>query len=131
MRVSTTGLYTYLDVTAVCGPRTFTDDHPGTLLNPTVIFEVLSPSTAEYDRTEKFDHYRRLESLTDYVLVAQDRVRVDHYTLRGDSWVVNTLTDLDEILHLPSIEAALPLAIVYANVEFPPSLALHPEPNRM
>src|SRR4051794_37409677 len=82
VRVSATGLYTYPDVTASCGAQQFVGAHQVTLLNPTVIIEVLSPSTELYDRTEKFDHYRRLESLADYVLVAQDRVRVDHYSFQ-------------------------------------------------
>src|SRR5215218_8395755 len=127
VRVSATGLYTYPDVSALCGAQQFSGAHQDSLLNPMVIFEVLSPSTELYDRTEKFDHYRRLESLTNYVLVAQDRVRVDHYTLRGDSWILNTITRLDETLHLTAIDAALPLAFVYANVEFPPRTSLRPE----
>jgi Uma2 family endonuclease len=72
VKVSPTGMYTYPDDVAVCGEARFEDSHMDTLLNPTVIVEVLSGSTEAYDRGEKFAHYRRLESLREYVLVAQD-----------------------------------------------------------
>ncbi|HMA38045.1 MAG TPA: Uma2 family endonuclease [Chloroflexia bacterium] len=119
VRVAATGLYTYPDVVAVCGPREFDDDHHDTLLNPTVIFEVLSPTTEAYDRGAKFAHYWRLASLTDYVLVAQDRVRVDHYARQGDGWFVTAASTLDETLRLAAIDGELALAAIYANVEFP------------
>jgi Uma2 family endonuclease len=119
VRVRPTGLYTYPDVVVVCGSRQFADDHRDTLLNPTVIFEVLSPSTEAYDRGEKFAHYWRLESLTDYVLVAQDHIRVEHFTRQSDGWFVTAAGALDEVLRLDSIESALSLSAIYANVEFP------------
>ena len=82
--VSQTGLYTYPDVIVVCGEALFLDENEDTLLNPTVIAEVLSPTTEAYDRGKKFGHYRRLESLREYVLVAQDEVLVEHYVREGD-----------------------------------------------
>src|ERR1044072_8315019 len=78
LKVSPTGMYTYPDVTAVCGEARFEDQHVDTLLNPTVIIEVLSESTEAYDRGEKFAQYRRIESLREYVLVAQNKIRVEH-----------------------------------------------------
>lgn len=117
VRVAPNGLYTYPDVASVCGSREFADDHRDTLLNPTVIFEVLSPSTEAYDRGEKFAQYWRLESLTDYVLVAQDRVRVEHFARQRDGWFVSAASSLDEILRLESIGAELPLVAIYENVE--------------
>ena len=72
VKVSATGLYTYPDVVVVCGQPQFEDRQRDTLLNPTVIIEMLSPSTETYDRGGKFDHYSTLASLTDYLLVAQD-----------------------------------------------------------
>ncbi len=117
VQVAPNGLYTYPDVVAVCGPRDFTDDYRDTLLNPTVIFEVLSPSTEAYDRGEKFAQYWRLGSLTDYVLVAQDRVRVEHFARQDDGWFVSAAGSLDEILHLESIGAELSLVAIYENVE--------------
>jgi Uma2 family endonuclease len=77
---SQTGLYTYPDVTVVCGERKFLDDRRDTLLNPSVIVEVLSPSTEAYDRGRKFDHYRALESLRAYLLIASDHMHVDLFT---------------------------------------------------
>ena len=76
--VDTTGLYTYPDVILVCGERRFLDERRDTLLNPQVIIEVLSPSTADYDRGAKFAHYRQLESLQEYLLVAQNERHVMH-----------------------------------------------------
>jgi Uma2 family endonuclease len=126
VRVSPAGLYTYPDVVALCGPREFADDHRDTLINPTVIFEILSPSTEAYDRGEKFAQYWRLASLTDYVLVAQDRARVEHCTRQGDGWFVTAASALDDALRLASIDAVLPLAAIYENVEFPSSAAEPP-----
>ncbi len=116
--VAATGLYTYPDVTAVCGPLEIADDQEDTLLNPTVIFEVLSPSTEGYDRGEKFAHYWQLSSLTDYVLVAQDRVRVEHLQRQGDGWLVKAVTSLDETLRLPALGIDLPLSAIYSKIDF-------------
>ena len=82
VKVSPSGLYTYPDVTVVCGEPQFEDAEVDTLLNPKVLVEVLSPSTADYDRGGKFTHYRRLPSLQEYVLISQDRPLVEHYVAR-------------------------------------------------
>jgi Uma2 family endonuclease len=87
VKVSLTGMYTYPDVVAVCGEVRLEDEHFDTLLNPMVIVEVLSESTEAYDRGEKFAHYRRLDSLREYVLVAQDKVRVEHFRREGEEWI--------------------------------------------
>jgi len=121
VRVTTAGLYTYPDVVVVCGAREFADDQRDTLLNPTVIFEILSPSTEGYDRGKKFAHYARLPSLTDYVLVAQEEVRVEHFQRQGDSWLLTAFTSLDETLGLASLASDLPLNLIYENVEFSPA----------
>jgi Uma2 family endonuclease len=115
--VSRTGFYTYPDVVAVCGERRFEDSEVDTLLNPNVIIEVLSESTEAYDRGKKFGHYRRLESLREYVLVAQDEVRVERYSRRGDEWVLTELSSLDDTLRLESIGCAVALREIYAKVE--------------
>ena len=118
--VSSTGLYTYPDVTVVCGEPQFLDGRRDVLLNPTVIVEVLSPSTEDYDRGEKCANYRRLASLTDYLLVAQHRRSVDHYTRLGNNeWLLkeSTSSDGDEIL--PSIGCTLRLADIYDKVPLP------------
>src|SRR5207302_11009756 len=84
VKVSDTGLYTYPDMVVVCGERQFEAERRDTLLNPTLIIEVLSPTTEAYDRGDKFAHYRRMESLREYVLIAQDRVRLERYTRDAD-----------------------------------------------
>jgi Uma2 family endonuclease len=120
VNVSPSGRYTYPDVVAVCGERRFQDANLDTLLNPTVIVEVLSDTTETYDRGEKFDHYRTIASLREYVLVAQDSMRVDHFELRDGQWVFSALKGAEDRLSLPSIGCEISLADIYENVEFPP-----------
>jgi Uma2 family endonuclease len=126
VRVAATGLYTYPDVVAVCGPGVFTTGEKTTLLNPTVVFEVLSPSTETYDRSTKLDHYRTVESLHEIVLVAQDRVRIDLLRRAGDQWVWMSLLRLDDLLHLESIGCEVPVASIYAQIEVPEIPLLRP-----
>ena len=105
VRVGESGLYTYPDVTVVCGQPQLADEHADTLLNPTFIAEVLSPATEGYDRGRKFEHYRGIESLAEYLLVAQDRVHVDLYTRQQDGrWVLSEASRLEDTLELRSIE---------------------------
>lgn len=118
VKVSPTGLYTYPDVVVVCGPIRFEDVHNDTLLNPTVLVEVLSASTEAYDRGDKFAHYRRLESLQDYLLVSQDKVRLEHYVRQGSQWVLSEASTLEETLHLASIGCDVALRDVYEKVQF-------------
>src|SRR5919108_290049 len=117
VKVSQTGLYTYPDVAALCGEPQFEDAHLDTLLNPTVIVEVLSESTEGYDRGEKFAHYRRLESLREYVLIAQDKVRIERYVRDGERWVLTEIDSLDDTLALASIGCELRLREVYERVD--------------
>ncbi|MCY2993196.1 MAG: Uma2 family endonuclease [Planctomycetota bacterium] len=120
VKVSPTGLYTYPDVTVVCGEPEFEDAEVDTLLNPKVLVEVLSPSTADYDRGGKFTHYRRLPSLHEYVLISQDRPLVEHYVRQGpDEWLLTEQSSLQETLVLPSIQCQLPLSEIYLKVRFP------------
>jgi Uma2 family endonuclease len=118
LKVSETGLYTYPDLMALCGEPRFDDDHRDTLTNPMVIVEVLSDSTERYDRGDKFAHYRRLASLRDYLLVSQRRPRVEHYTRRGEEWVLRELDGLDGVVRLPDIGCELPLTEIYDKVTF-------------
>ncbi|MDQ7781808.1 MAG: Uma2 family endonuclease [Desulfomonilaceae bacterium] len=118
VRVTSTGLYTYPDLVAVCGEALFDDEHADTLLNPTVIVEVLSPSTEAYDRGEKFAHYRRLESLQEYVLVSQDKVRIESFVRKGAQWLLSEASDLDDTVRLESIGCDLVLRDVYDKVRF-------------
>ncbi len=120
VKVQATGLYTYPDVVVVCGNAHLEDRHNDTLLNPTVLIEVLSPSTETYDRGAKFEFYRKLASLSDYLLVAQDRPFVEHYMRQPDGrWVLNEYEGLDAIIHIASIGCELRLADIYDKVEFP------------
>ena len=121
LKISPTGLYTYPDVVAVCDEPRFEDTDFDTLLNPIVLVEVLSPSIEAYDRSEKFAHYRRLKSLQEYILVAQDRVRVEHYLRQGVQWLLTGLSDLDDVLYFTSIGCNLPLREIYAKVKLPAS----------
>ena len=116
--VNPTGLYTYPDVVAVCGEPDFEDSELDTLLNPTLIVEVLSPSTEAYDRGEKFAHYRRLVSLREYVLVSQDRVCVERYVRQGDGWLLTELSRLEDNLRLTSIDCDVALSEIYAKIQF-------------
>jgi len=112
--VAPTGLYTYPDVSAVCGEPQFLDSEVDTLLNPTALIEILSPSTEANDRGRKAANYRRLASLGELVLVAQDRARVEHYARRGEDWLMTELVGLDDLLRLDSIGCVVPLRRIYA-----------------
>ena len=113
--VSRTGLYTYPDVTVVCGERQFRDDRNDTLLNPTLIVEILSPSTEAYDRGRKFQQYRSLDSLRAYLMIASDNIHAELYT-RGSSgkWVLTAEADrLEDALDLEAIGCRLNVAEIY------------------
>jgi Uma2 family endonuclease len=119
VRVSTTGLYTYPDVTVVCGEPEFEDAEVDTLLNPRVLVEVLSATTADYDRGGKGLHYRQLPSLQEYLLVSQDRPLIEHYVRQGpDQWLLTEWRSLDDVVNLPSIDCRLPLTEIYSKVSF-------------
>ncbi len=121
VRVRQTTLFTYPDVVVVCGEPRFEDDVFDTLLNPTLIVEVLSPSTEAYDRGEKFARFRQLASLREYVLVAQKEVHVERYLRQGTQWVPSEFRSLDDVLRLLSINCELPLREIYERVTFPNS----------
>ena len=125
VQVKATGLYTYPDASVVCGNAIFADDQKNTLRNPTIIFEVLSPTTEAYDRGAKFAHYRALDSLTDYVLISQDEARVEHFARQSpDRWLLSVYQGPEAVALLPSIDCELPLADVYDKVELPPAEAV-------
>ena len=118
VKVSPTGLYTYPDLVVVCGKEQFEDTHLDTLLNPTLIIEVLSDSTEAYDRGRKFEHYRHLDSLIEYVLIAQHRPHVESYRRQPDhQWLLTECHGLEGTLRLQSIDCDLALAEVYDKVE--------------
>jgi len=117
VRIVATGLYTYPDVVVVCGEPEFEDEELDTLLNPTVLVEVLSESTADYDRGAKFEHYRAIPSLREVLFVAQDEPHLLHYLRRPDgSWLLTESRGPTGVVELPSIEAELKVSDVYAKV---------------
>jgi Uma2 family endonuclease len=121
VKVSANGLYTYPDLTIVCGPVDVEDEQADVLLNPTLIIEVLSPGTEHYERGKKFDLYRELDSLKEYVLVSQDQYRVEQF-LRGNGseWGCRVAFKEDDIVEFPSVGCSIPLKDIYARVVFPP-----------
>jgi Uma2 family endonuclease len=119
VKVSPTGLYTYPDVVAFCDPPRFDDQQKDTLLNPNVIIEVLSDSTEAYDRGKKFQHYRTLESLQEYLLIAQDKCQIEHYIRQSNNqWLLLEINKIEATIDLPSIKCSLALSDIYDKVEF-------------
>src|SRR5436190_24273450 len=118
-KVTPTGLYTYPDITAVCGEPQCEDEHGDTLLNPILIIEVLSTSTEYYDRGKKFAHYRTLTTLKEYVLVSQYECRVEKFTLTENGiWTYMDCSEPSGSVELTSIGCHLSLALVYDKVDF-------------
>ena len=118
IRTSPTGLYSYADVVVSCENEQF---EKNILLNPVVIVEVLSESTASYDRGVKFEMYRQIPSFREYLIVAQDRPYVEHHVRDqqdGKLWTLREYTDLNDAVTLKSIHAVLSLADIYARISF-------------
>ena len=112
LKVPLTGAFFYADLLVVCGRFEYADDDPHAVTNPTVIFEVLSPSTKDYDQGTKFEHYRRLPSLRAYVLVDQVAQRVMHHArLESGAWLMREVTE--GTLALDVIGVEVPLSEVY------------------
>lgn len=117
VHVPATGLFTYPDLSVVCGEPEFRDEEVDTLCNPVLLVEVLSPSTENYDRGRKFVHYRSIPSLRLYLLLAQDRPRAELFTRQPDNgWLLTETTDPRGVVELSVLDAKLPLAEVYAGV---------------
>lgn len=114
----------YPDAVIFCPPSRFAGKGDQILLTPAVIFEVLSLSTAAYDRADKFKDYRRIETLTDYVLIEPDRVYVDHFRRHSDGWLLRTYTLRSDVLLFPDLEIELPLSEVYEELDVPEALQL-------
>jgi Uma2 family endonuclease len=115
-------LFSYPDVLVVCGVREYLDDYKDVLINPSVLIEVLSPSTESFDRGEKFIRYRTyLASLQDYLVVAQDKPLIERYSRQENGlWVIaETVREFTDVIHIPSINCAIPLAEIYEGVVFP------------
>ncbi len=108
--------YHYPDIAVVCGPAQFEDDQLDTLLNPTVLIEVLSPSTEAYDRGGKFAAYRKIASLREYLLVAQDQPSIERYLRQGDVWILTEAVGVETTIAIESIDCLLSLREVYDKV---------------
>lgn len=119
---SNKGLFSYPDVFVVCDPIQYHDEFRDIVINPVVIFEVLSPSTEDFDRDIKFERYDRWNSsLQDYLLVAQNVPKIEHYTRQADgSWRYRVYRGLEASFSIESIKCSLRLAEVYERVTFPP-----------
>lgn len=120
VKITATTSYTYPDASAVCGQPAFMSDEPAaTLLNPTVIIEVLSPSTARYDRTTKFDQYQQIPTLQDDVLIYQSQPQVDVYSrAENDTWLLTRVQGLGSTVTIPAVGQTLSLQDIYTRVAF-------------
>ena len=120
------GMYTYPDVSVVCGKPLVAGEHEDNLLNPAVVFEVLSPSTEKYDRGLKFQHYRTIASLQDFILVDQSQIRIEQYTRQPDnSWMLRDYQRPEEELRIDSIGVSIPLQQIYDRIDLSPVLPLN------
>ena len=121
IQVQPTGLFTYPDLSVICGPLEFALGSDDTVTNPTVLVEVLSPSTEAYDRGQKFLHYRQLPSLREYLLVSQHEPLLELFSRQDENlWALRQAVGLDAQLEIPTLGITLALAEIYAGVEFPP-----------
>ncbi len=117
--IDQTGLYAYPDASIVCGELEFADGHKDMIVNPTVLFEVLSDSSEAYDRGAKFAHYRKLESLREYVLVSQKEALVERFQRNADNtWTLTESRGLEATLTVASISVTVPLSEIYDKVDF-------------
>ena len=119
VRVSKGGLYTYPDIIVVCGEPEFADDQKDTLLNPTLLIEILSPSTEGYDRGFKFAQYRTIESLQEYALTSQIEPRVEIFRRQpGGDWLMSEAVGLEGACRFETIDRSIALADIYDKVTF-------------
>lgn len=124
IRIPANGLITYPDVSVICGELQLDPQAPEAINNPRVIIEVLSKSTESYDRGKKFGLYRQLESLREYILVAQDEPHVERFVRQDDgSWLLTEFKGLEAVVELTTLNCALPLAEIYEDVTFVPDEA--------
>ena len=111
--------YTYPDVIVACGEARFRFDlSPPVLENPTLIFEILSPSTEKLDRGRKYEQYLQIPSLLGYFLVAQDKPLIEAYQRSGDDWLPSEFVGLDSTLQIPPLDCEIPLSEIYRQADF-------------
>lgn len=121
VRIAGTTRYAYPDVAALCSSARFDDEEKDTLINPNLIIKVLSVSTEAYDRGEKFEYYRRIETLAEYVLVGQDKPHIEQFSRQPNGqWLFTETSGLESFVELTSVGCRLSLAEIYDKVEFGP-----------
>jgi Uma2 family endonuclease len=119
LRIPRTGLFTYPDLMVICGEPQFEFDRRDVVTNPILLIEVLSDSTEAYDRGSKFEQYRTLDSLKQYMLIAQDRFSVESFTKQENgNWLLSATNDVQQSHKLDSIQCVLSLVDIYDKVEF-------------
>lgn len=119
IRTSHKGLFSYPDLSVVCDEPAFHDEKRDVLINPKVIFEVLSPSTEAFDRGAKFLRHQVIDTFNDYVLIAQDEPRVEHFIRQADGgWLLYIVRGLESKLHIASIDCTISLAALYDKIKF-------------
>jgi Uma2 family endonuclease len=119
VKVPSTGLYTYPDVFVFRDRPVLEDSYHDTVLNPEVVFEVLSDSTESYDRGKKFMHYRGLDSLREYFLVAQNECRIERFAKQEDgNWLFSEVTSRDGSIEVSSVACRLSVSQIYEKIEF-------------
>jgi len=117
VKVNLTGLYTYPDIAIVCSTPEFEDAELDTLINPLVIIEILSPSTESYDRGKKFENYRTISSLAEYIMISQNRPYTEHYIRQSDNtWLFRETGDRAGVIYIASVECELTMEEMYAKV---------------
>ncbi len=118
VKVSQTGMYTYADVAILCDKPKLDEKNNYTLLNPQLIVEVLSDSTKNYDRGEKFEHYRSIDSFTDYLLISQDKFHVEYFAKQPDgSWLLREFNHLEDTIRIASLNCEITLTNIYENYD--------------
>jgi Uma2 family endonuclease len=131
IKIEATGLLTYPDLAVICGAQMLAERTSDTVVNPIVIGEVLSDSTEAYDRGNKFEHYRQIPTLREYLLVSQKEARIEQFVRQENGrWLLGETKGLDSTLEIPSLGIVVPLSGVYLAVQFVPSPIRLPTPPR-
>ncbi len=119
VRIEAEDLDTYPDVVVLCEETLFDPLNSHTRINPRLLVEVLSPSTAEYDRTTKLAAYQQIPTLTDYLIVWQDRIHIEHHARDENGWTTHHYTKRDDVMPIYSFDIELPLAELYRRLDLP------------
>jgi Uma2 family endonuclease len=118
IRPQTSKAYFYPDLVIQCEEESYEDEFEDSILNPTIIIEILSPSTKNFDRGEKFVRYQTIPSLQSYVLVSQDSPLIERFDREGKTWVYHRTEGLDAVVEMAAVQCTLPLADVYRRITF-------------